>query len=112
MTEEQLIMNQSLENDLHMVVYIDDYNNADAMKKLKNFRKFNTKNTDKYFHIKYWIVDNKDLAELLQISTDKESIGDVYLLRQSSMFNFNKKNTVLCGYPFNSEKILTNDEIV
>ncbi len=55
-------MNQSLENDLHIVTYIDDYRNAEAMKKLKNFRKFHTKNTDKYFHFKYWIVEDKELA--------------------------------------------------
>lgn len=62
MSEEQLIMNQSLENDFHLVTYIDDYKNAEGMKKLKNFRKFHTKNTDKFFHFKYWIVEDKELA--------------------------------------------------
>jgi hypothetical protein len=49
-------MNQSGDNDMHLVCYIDDLYNTESTKKLKNFRKFNTKNTDKYFHIKFWIV--------------------------------------------------------
>jgi hypothetical protein len=51
------------------------------MKKLKNFRKFNTKNTDKCFHMKFWIIEDKELAERLKINTDPETIGDVYLVR-------------------------------
>jgi hypothetical protein len=87
---------------MHIVVYIDDFHNNDAIKKLKNFRKYNTKNTDKYFHLKYWVVEDKDLAENLKISTNPENISDVYLLRQSSDFNFHEKNTVINGYPFHS----------
>ncbi len=56
-------MNQSLENDLHVVAYIDDITNEESLKKLKNFRKFNTKNTDKFFHFKFWVVSDKDLAK-------------------------------------------------
>jgi hypothetical protein len=51
------------------------------MKLLKNFRKFHTKNTDKFFHFKYWITEDKELAEKLKINTHPERIGDVYLIR-------------------------------
>ena len=63
-------MNQSGDNDMHFVAFIDDYHNEGSIKKLKNFRKFHTKNTDKYFHLKYWIIENKELAEKLKINTD------------------------------------------
>ena len=74
-------MNQSGENDLHIVAYVDDYKNAESMKKLKNFRKFHTKSTDRFFHMKYWIVEDASIAEKLGISTSNERIGDIYLLR-------------------------------
>jgi anthranilate/para-aminobenzoate synthase component II len=99
-------MNQSLENDFHLVAYLDDFNNIESLKKLKSFRKFHTKNTDKFFHFKYWVVDNKELAKKLKINTDEE-VGNVYMVRQSTEFNFNKKNINLCGYDFHCEKILT-----
>jgi len=62
MSEEQIIMNSSTENDFHVVAYIDDYRNDESMKKMKNFRKFHTKNTDKFFHFKYWLTEDKELA--------------------------------------------------
>lgn len=90
-----------------MVAYIDDFKNEESLRKLKNFRKFHTKNTDKFFHLKYWIIDNKELAEKLHIDTSEESIGNTYLVRQSSVFNDYKSNTFICDYGFYSEKILT-----
>lgn len=96
---------------MHIIAYVDDFANQEAIKKLKNFRKFNTKNTDKYFHLKYWVVEDKELAEQLKLGTSEESVGDVYLVRQSSEFNFNEKNTSVCGYPFHSQKILDADVI-
>lgn len=104
-------MNQSFENDLHVITYVDDYKNMDNMKKLKNFRKFHTKNTDRYFHIKFYTVTDKKLAEKLKISTNEENIGDVYMIRLNGIFNPDKKNTELCGYPFHSEKILSSEDI-
>ena len=83
-----------------MITYIDDYRNAESMKKLKNFRKFHTKNTDKFFHFKFWIVEDKDLATKLKINTDPESIGDVYMVRQKSLFNGYKHNIRLAGYDY------------
>ena len=44
---------------------------AASIKKLKNYRKFHTKNTDKFFHFKYWVCENKDLAKKMNIDTEK-----------------------------------------
>lgn len=55
-------MNSSSGNDFHVIAYIDDYKNKESMKKIKNFRKFHTKNTDKFFHFKFWLTEDKDLA--------------------------------------------------
>mmetsp|Transcript_14789 Transcript_14789/g.10694 ORF Transcript_14789/g.10694 Transcript_14789/m.10694 type:complete len:94 (-) Transcript_14789:1041-1322(-) len=93
-------MNQSGENDVHLISFIDDYHNKEAMNKLKNFRKFNTKNTDKCFHLKYWITEDRELAEKLKIPTDK--VGDVYMLRQTSIFNKQMKNVKVAGFDFHS----------
>ena len=57
------------------------------MKDLKNFRKFNTKNTDKFFHFKYWFVEDAELAKQLGIDTAESNAGDVYLVRPASVFN-------------------------
>ena len=104
-------MNQSLENDFHLVTYIDDYKNAEGMKKLKNFRKFHTKNTDKFFHFKYWIVEDKELAQRLKIGIEETNIGDIQLIRQKSMFNGDKGNIKLSGYDYQSEALLTAEAV-
>ena len=69
------------------MVYVEDRDNKESIKKLKNYRKFHTKNTDKFFHFKYWITDDKDLAKKLKIDTSESAIGDVYLIRKSGIFN-------------------------
>lgn len=55
-----------------------------TMKNLKNFRKFNTKNTDRFFHYKFWTVDDPALASSLGIDTAESCAGDIYLLRPKS----------------------------
>jgi len=81
------------------------------MKKLKNFRKFNTKNTDRFFHVKYWFVGDKELAEQLKIDTSESAIGDIYLVRPASNFNLNKLNARIKDYDYSSQKLLTSDDI-
>lgn len=92
---EQLILNQSGDNDLHLVAYVPPENKEEAMKKLKTYRKFNTKNTDRFFHVKFWFVGDAGLAESLKIDTSESAIGDVYLLRPKSVFNLGKPNIVV-----------------
>ncbi|CDW86371.1 UNKNOWN [Stylonychia lemnae] len=111
MAEEQIIMNSSTGNDFHIIAYIDDYNNVEGMKKLKNYRKFHTKNTDKFFHFKFWLTENKELAQKLKIDTNPEAIGQIYLVRQSNHFNNRQKNVKLCDYDYHSQKILSAEDV-
>lgn len=43
-------------------------------------RRFQTKNTDSFLKIKFWIIKNKDLATKLGIDTEAE-LGDLYMLK-------------------------------
>ena len=80
------------------------------MKKLKNFRKFHTKSTDRFFHMKYWIVEDPIIAQKLGLYTHPESIGDVYLLRKASVFTRGlKPNVKVSDYDYVSERILSSD---
>jgi len=110
---EQLVIFQSPESTLHFVVYDKDAfktKDTEAMRRLKNFRKFNTKNTDKQFHLKFWMCDDEKLAKGLGIDTSKS--GDIYLLREAeTALNQSKKNTEVAGYPFTSSMILSHEEI-
>jgi hypothetical protein len=81
-------------------VYIDSFDNKESIRRVKNYRKFHTKNTDKFFHLKYWITEDKDLANKLKIDTSEVASGDVYLIRKASMFNGKKKNINICGYDY------------
>jgi len=60
---EQLVMNQSGDNDFHVVAFVPEHLREQGLKNLKNFRKFNTKNTDRFFHFKYWMVEDLALAK-------------------------------------------------
>jgi hypothetical protein len=61
---EQVLMNESGENDIHIVSYYPgSFSDPEALKRLKTFRKFNTKNTDKFFHFKYWAIEDEKLAQ-------------------------------------------------
>lgn len=55
------------------------FTDKETLAKLKSFRKFNTMNTDKNFHFKYWILEDPKLADKLKIDTANP--GDVYVLR-------------------------------
>lgn len=66
-------------NDNHFVTFWNELN-TDNNKKLKNMRRFQTKNTDSFLKIKFWIIKNKDLATKLGIDTEAE-LGDLYMLK-------------------------------
>jgi hypothetical protein len=60
---ERLVLSESGENDFHIVVFAENAaTDEEARKKLKTFRKFHTMNTDKNFHFKFWICENKEVA--------------------------------------------------
>lgn len=104
-------MNQSGDNDFHVVAYVPAHLREQTLRNLKNFRKFNTKNTDRFFHFKFWLLEDADLAKSLHIDTTEAAAGDVYLVRPSSPFNLGKSNAKLCGYDFTSTKLLTGVDI-
>jgi hypothetical protein len=83
----------------------DDTEKKDLLKKYKGFRKYNTKNTDKYFHTKLWTVTDPALAEQLGISMAEETHGDIWMVRQSTMYNGFQKNIKLAGFDFESRKV-------
>jgi len=57
-------MNESGENDLHIVSYVPGcFTEPEALKQLKTFRKYSLKNTDKFFHFKYWALQDPAIAE-------------------------------------------------
>ena len=58
-------MNQSGDNDFHVIAYAPGHLRDSAIKNLKNFRKFNTKNTDRFFHFKFWMLEDPTLASQL-----------------------------------------------
>jgi hypothetical protein len=59
---EQLVLNQSGDNDFHVVAWVPPGKREETHKALKNFRKFNTKNTDRFFHYKFWVLEDAELA--------------------------------------------------
>ena len=75
-------MNQCGENDCHLVTNMPNARDPEALKELKTFRKFSVKNTDKFFHFKYWVCDSEEIARKLKINTSRP--GDVYLVRQAN----------------------------
>lgn len=105
-------MNESGENDIHIVSYYPgSFSDPEALKRLKTFRKFNTKNTDKFFHFKYWAIEDEKLAQQIGINTKEP--GDIYLLRQAeTVFNSNKPNVDLCDFPFSCERLIKADDLI
>ena len=109
---EQILMNECGENDLHIVSFLPGgFSDPEALKKLKTFRKYSTKNTDKFFHFKYWVVEDEALAQQIGINTSQP--GDIYLLRQAeTVFNASKPNVNLCDFPYSSERLLKAEDLV
>lgn len=105
-------MNQSGDNDFHVVAYVPPTKKAETIKNLKNFRKFHTKNTDRFFHYHFWVCDSVDLATQMGIDTREEAAGNVYMVRPKSVFNTNKPNAKLGGYNYTSSLIMTGEDIL
>lgn len=106
-----ILMNQCGENDVHLVSYVPNaFTDHDAQKKLKYFRMFARKNTDKFFHFKYWVIEDEKLAKELGINTSGH--GDIYCLREAETpFNPKKPNISVSDFPFTSEKLLKYEDV-
>ena len=103
-----LICAQSHHNDLHLVSYIGDFSSHDQLKRTKQFRKLSQTNQNDVFHFQYWFVNDKEMARQMGISTDPEDIGDLYLLRKSTIYTKDlQPNINLEGYDYISDRLLT-----
>jgi hypothetical protein len=71
--------------DNHFVTFCKEKNKENT-KKLKNIRRFQTKNIDHYLKLKFWIVRDEELAKNLGIDTEGE-VGDLYYIKESNDIN-------------------------
>lgn len=83
--DEHELMITLTENDNHFITFCRDLD-KDTNKKLKNLRRFQTKNVDSFLKLKFWILKNEALAKKLGIDTDGE-LGDLYFLKESTKLN-------------------------
>lgn len=102
-------------NDIHLVSYAPGcFTDPEAHNKQKPFRKWAVINTDKNFHYKYWIVEDKAMAEQLKINTEKPY--DIYVLREAETLFVPKvpegsQTAEINGYKFESRVLLTKEEV-
>ena len=66
------------EHDNHFILFAKELN-KETHKKLKNLRRFQTKNTDAFLKLKFWILNDEELAKQLGINT--EEFGDLYVVK-------------------------------
>lgn len=83
--EEQILINQSGDNDIHIVMFGENsFTDKQAHKQQKVLRKFAVKNTDTNLHYKYWVLEDAQLAKRLGI----DKAGDLYVIRETdTVFN-------------------------
>ena len=111
----QLLMFQSGQNDIHFISYAPDcFTDRESIKAQKTFRKFHVKNTEKQFHFKFWILQDKELAEKLKIDTTKPC--DIYMMREAET-PYNPevppehKRVIVNDFNFESQKFLTVEDV-
>lgn len=74
------------DNDNHFITYVPEKSRENTQK-LKNIRRFQTKNTDSFLKVKFWIVYDKEFATKFGINVDEFEIGDLYYLKGCSKAN-------------------------
>ena len=83
--DEHELMISLTDNDNHFITFWKDHDKENN-KKLKNLRRFQTKNTDSFLKMKFWTVKDEELAKRLGIDTNGE-FGDWYLLKECTKYN-------------------------
>ena len=102
-------------NDVHLVSYAPEcFTDSEAHNKQKPFRKWAVINTDKNFHYKYWILEDKAMAEQLKINTERPY--DIYVLREAETLFLptvpeGSQTADINGYKFESRVLLTKEEV-
>ena len=100
--EHELMISQT-ENDNHFIMFWKDFSKENK-RKLKNFRRFQTKNTDAFLKIRFWYIKNEELAKRLGINTDGE-IGDMYFLKEWTKYNQLKATVIIDEKEFYVHKV-------
>ena len=62
-SEAQLILYQSGDNDIHVVPFCEDLNQQALVDKLKKFRQFHGNSEHMAGHYKFWLLQDKRLAD-------------------------------------------------
>lgn len=75
---------------------------------LKTLRKLHTKTGEDYMRVFYWVVEDKNLAEKLGISTKKDDMGDIYIIKECQEGN----NISIQGYDYSSKLFMKNSEAI
>ena len=101
--DEHELMISMTENDNHFIIFCKEFNKENN-RKLKNLRRFQTKNTDSFLKLKFWIVKDEEFAKRLGIDINGE-LGDLYLLKEWSKFNQLKSTTNIEGKDLYVQKI-------
>ena len=90
------------EDDNHFVVFCKDIN-VENHRKLKNLRRFQTKNTDSFLKIKFWLLSDEKLAKDLGIDT--EGFGDLYALKSWNKINQLEPTSKISGKEIYCKKV-------
>jgi len=89
--------------DNHFVVFSKE-KSKESDKKLKNMRRFQTKNTDAFLKLKYWILRDENFAKKLGIDTEG-AIGDLYLIKECTKSNMLDATVNLDGKEIHVKKV-------
>ena len=109
----KLLVKQSGGNDIHVISFVKDSKSKDMQKRLKEFRKMNQLNESDICKVHFWQLEDQQIANQLGIETTEESVGDLYMVRKSSIYTEGAKpNAVINGYDFIVEKIAEYEEII
>lgn len=110
-SEAQLMLYQSGDNDIHVVAYCGNLAEQSEQDKLKKFRQFHNNSEHLAGHYKFWLLEDPEIAKVLGIPTERPT-GDIYVVRQAGTpFNKAKACCNIFGFQFSSELLMRGDEV-
>jgi len=110
-TEAQLMLYQSGDNDIHVVSYCGNLTEQAEIDKLKKFRQFHNNSEHMSGNYKFWILEDPVIAKTLGIDTTRPP-GDIYVVREANpVFNPDKGTADVFGFKYSSRRIITAEEV-
>lgn len=91
------------DNDNHFITFCKE-TGKEANKNMKNLRRFQTRNTDTFLKVKFWVWNNEELAKKLGIDTEN-GLGDLYVVKECTEINQLKPTHHLSGKGFYVKKV-------